>query len=220
MLLIEENEDIKDITYDKNKSNSNNLNQFRLIINLDFNHIFVSAHNGEMEENMFKYKELVFQTKGKKVQYFNIKKEIIEFVKESNIKNGVLVVQSPHTTCSVIFEEMVHDFDYNGDEFLQVDLNRILEKLIPRQITEGEYYCYPGPKHISLAQKKSDIYKENPSILLNAPAHLKGSLLGASESFIIKDNVVLTGAFGDIYFVDWDYNRSRKRKCHLCILGE
>lgn len=54
MLLIEEYKDIKDITYDKNKSYSNSLNRFRLIVNLDFNHMFVSnqRRRTEMEEYM------------------------------------------------------------------------------------------------------------------------------------------------------------------------
>lgn len=36
-------------------------------------------------------------------------------------------------TCSVLFEEFVHDKDFNGDEFLQVDLNNILDKIVPRE---------------------------------------------------------------------------------------
>lgn len=167
------------------------------------------------------FKELQFQTEGKKVTYFNIKDDVVSFVKESKIDNGIIVVQTPHTTTSIIFEEMVHDFDFNGDEYLQVDLNKGLEKIFPRQVTDGQYYKYPGPKHIAFAQEDGDdTYVKNPGLLLNGPAHLKGSLLGASETFIIKDSQILTGDWGYIYFVDWDYNRPRKRKCNLMMIGE
>lgn len=167
------------------------------------------------------FKELQFQTEGKKATYFNIKEDVVRFVEESQVKNGVMVVQSPHTTCSVIFEEMVHDFDFNGDEYLQADLNKGLEKIFPRQTTDHDYYKYPGPKHMAFAQEgDDDTYVKHPELLLNGPAHLKGSLLGASESFIIKDGELLTGEWGYIYFVDWDYNRPRKRKCNLMIIGE
>ena len=167
------------------------------------------------------FKELHFETPGNKAMYFNIKQDVVDFVAESGVKDGIIVVQSPHTTCSVIFEEMVHDFDFNGDEYLQVDLNKALEKIFPRETSENDYYKYPGPKHMAFAFEGGDEYfKNNPGVLLNGPAHLKGSLLGASESFVIKDHKILTGDWGYIYFVDWDFNRPRKRKCYLMIVGE
>jgi len=54
LILIEEYKDIKDITYDKNKLYNNSLNQFRLIVNLDSNHMFVfeRRRRTEMEEIM------------------------------------------------------------------------------------------------------------------------------------------------------------------------
>ena len=63
------------------------------------------------------------------------------------------------------FEEYVHDHDFNGDEFLQADLNRILDKLVPREFTENSNYRYPGPKHVQflkeLAEKNPD-YPADP----------------------------------------------------------
>ncbi len=167
------------------------------------------------------FKELKFQTEGKKITYFNIKEQIEDFVSKSGIKEGILAVQSPHTTCSVIFEEMVHDFNERGDEFLQIDLNNGLEKIFPPQTAFGVEYNYPGPKHMAFAQADGDeTYIKHPEILLNGPAHLKGSLLGASEVFVIHEGKLLTGTWGSVYFVDWDYNRPRNRKCYLMIIGE
>ncbi len=79
--------------------------------------------------------QLYFETKGNKATYFNIKQECVDFVKQTNVQEGILIVQSPHTTCSVFFEEMVHDFDAMGDEFLQHDLNKGLEIIFPKQLT-------------------------------------------------------------------------------------
>ena len=48
-----------------------------------------------------------------------------------------------------MFEDMgvmKNDYTENGDEFLQADLNNILQKLIPDNIAEGQYN-YPGEKH-------------------------------------------------------------------------
>lgn len=169
---------------------------------------------------LFLCKELTFQTKGKKVEYFNVKTNIDKFIKESKLRDGILLVQTPHTTCSVIFEEMVHDFDENGNEYLQADLNAKLDKMFPEETVEKTEYLYPGPVHLALAQKKDKLYIDHPEFLYNGPAHMKASMFGASETFVVKDGNVLMGKFGAVYFVDWDYNRSRKRSCFLCLLGE
>ena len=67
---------------------------------------------------MVRHKILEFETKGKKTEYIEIRDEVARFVKESGVKNGIVNIQSAHTTCAVIFEEMVHDRDIKGDEFL------------------------------------------------------------------------------------------------------
>jgi thiamine phosphate synthase YjbQ (UPF0047 family) len=61
---------------------------------------------------------------------------------------------------------------------------------------------------------------EDMSCMLNAHAHLRASLLGASETFAVIDGVVQTGQWGYIYFVDFDDLRPRSRKCILTVIGE
>lgn len=53
-----------------------------------------------------KTKTLQFQTKGKKITYFNITKDVQDFIKESGVKTGMITVQSEHTTCSVFFSTL------------------------------------------------------------------------------------------------------------------
>ena len=166
------------------------------------------------------HKELNFETKGNKATYFEIREECNEFIKECGVKAGLIVIQSPHTTCAVFFEEMVHDYDAMGDEFLQRDLNNGLSKIFPKQVEYDGYYNYPGPEHRKFSYEIGGAMKDNPACLLNGDAHLKASLIGSDKTFIIKDGKMLTGRFGYIYFVDFDGNRSRKRKCNLCIIGK
>ena len=168
------------------------------------------------------YKDTIICTSnGCRPTYHNITKQVREIVAKSGIKNGVCVVQSPHTTCSVVFEEFVHDLDFNGDEFLQVDLNRILDRIIPRELTENTEYRYPGPKHVQFLMDLEDLsFPKDPGTILNADAHLRGSLFGASESFILDEGKLLIGSVGYIYFIDWDQNRVRDRKCHVMVMGE
>ena len=76
----------------------------------------------------------------------DITPQVKEAIEKSGIQNGICTVISPHTTCSVFFEEFVHDYNKDGDEFLQEDLNHVLEKIIPDQ-TSADIYVYPGEKH-------------------------------------------------------------------------
>jgi len=83
---------------------------------------------------------------GKTPTYFNITPQVKDAIRESGIKDGLCTVISPHTTCAVFFEEFVHDYTENGDEYLQADLNNILSGLAPDELREGQYN-YPGEKH-------------------------------------------------------------------------
>lgn len=166
-------------------------------------------------------KTLSLETYAGRVSYLEITEAVKEAVKESGIKNGICVVQSPHTTCSVIFEEYVHDVDFNGDEYLQVDLNRILDRIIPRELSENTNYRYPGPKHLEFLMGLDDPnYPTDPATILNGDAHIRASFFGASETFVIKEEVLQIGSVGYIYVIDFDQNRVRNRKCHIMILGD
>ncbi|WP_042470280.1 YjbQ family protein [Bacillus ndiopicus] len=164
--------------------------------------------------------KLTLTSHGNRVTYHEITKQVREVVAKSGIKEGICVVASPHTTCSVIFEEYSYDSNYYGFEYLQVDLNNILEKLVPKCTTEGQYY-HPGPKHIQVGLEdfKGKISPEAYT-MLNTDAHLKSTLLGTSETFVIEDGEIQLGLVGYIYFIDWDQIRSRDRVCHVKIIGE
>ncbi|KAA9243637.1 hypothetical protein ETI37_04280 [Lactobacillus mulieris] len=56
--------------------------------------------------------------------------------------------------------------------------------------------------------------------MLNGDAHIRGSLFGGNLTFIVKDGVLNTGSVGYLYFVDWDQNRDRNRKCTVMVIGE
>lgn len=166
-------------------------------------------------------KELVLQSNGRRVTYHNITEQVKKFVDESGIKNGLCLIQSQHTTCSVVFEEFMHDLDFNGDEFLQADLNLILDKLIPREFTENSNYRYPGPEHKKyLFSLDHPDHPSDPAVLLNGDAHIRASMFGASETFVLNNGELEIGVVGSIYFIDFDQNRVRDRICHLQLLGE
>lgn len=160
---------------------------------------------------------LEFETEYPKIHFFDVTEQVKEMIKKSGIENGTVTVQSPHTTCAVFFEEYVHDENPIGHDYLQMDLNKGLRKIFPDETEFNDYYFYPGIKHLTRPERP---HFEFEGISLNGPAHLKSTLLGASQTFVIHQGKLQTGSFGSVWFVDFDSTRPRKRKCIICIQGE
>jgi secondary thiamine-phosphate synthase enzyme len=150
------------------------------------------------------------------VTFHDVTKHVADAIERSKIRNGIVVVYSQHTTCSVMLQEESHDATYHGTKFLLQDLVNVLEKIIPRCQYEGQY-LHPGREHIDHAVKN---LSEEPVWSLNTDAHLRSCLLGRSESIPIVDGKLELGEFGQVYFVDFDTVRARKRVVHIQVLGE
>jgi secondary thiamine-phosphate synthase enzyme len=147
--------------------------------------------------------------------FHKITDQVREILKRSGVQNGICVVYSHHTTCSVFTQECSFDTAYNGLEFLQQDLVDIFEKLVPTCRKEGQY-MHPGPQLTEFAESIGECKLD----ALNTDGHLRSVLLGRSESIVIVDGALDMGQFGHIYFVDWDKTRVRDRKVQVQIIGE
>ena len=146
--------------------------------------------------------------------FHDVTAEVEAALKKSNIKNGILLVFSQHTTCSVLIHEASDDVNYWGTELLMQDLVNVLEKIIPTCKTEGQY-LHPGPKHIEAAAGKDEL----PSWSLNTDAHLRSVIMGRSQSIPVIDGAMMLGEFGRIYFADFDQVRARERTVRVQIVG-
>lgn len=149
--------------------------------------------------------------------FHNVTDQVRAILEESGIANGICVVYSHHTTCSVMTQECSHDETYYGLEYLQQDLVAIMERVVPQCLVEGQY-MHPGPKHIDFAMNEAKEVGEWTS--LNTDAHLRSVFFGRSETIIAEDGKLDLGEFGYIYFVDWDQIRDRERVCQVQIIGE
>ncbi|AKJ63672.1 secondary thiamine-phosphate synthase enzyme YjbQ [Kiritimatiella glycovorans] len=161
-------------------------------------------------------KTIDLQSRDHMPHFHNVTDAVKDIVAESGIKNGICVVYSHHTTCSVMTQECSHDLNYFGREYLQVDLMEIMEKMIPTCRTEGQYH-HPGPEHIEFALSHPD---EEAKGSLNTDAHLRSCFFGRSETIVLNDGELSLGDFGFIYFIDWDQVRERGRVCEVQIIGE
>ena len=138
-----------------------------------------------------------------------------EITGRSKIKNGIIVVYSRHTTCSVIKQECALDESMTGLETLQQDLLDSFDRFIPTQTREGQY-LHPGPKALVFAAE----HGEDARGCHNTDAHLRSSIIGRSQTIVLVDGTPDLGEFGHIQFIDFDHTRARKRTIQVMIIGE
>ena len=146
----------------------------------------------------------------------DVTERVEKLVEQSGIRNGIVVVFSQHTTCSVLIQEQSDDVDYYGTQLILQDLINVLGKIIPTCETEGDY-LHPGPKHIEIARKERN---EEAFWSLNTDAHLRSVIMGRSETIPIVNGRMVLGEFGRIYFADFDQVRARTRTVNIQILGD
>ncbi len=145
----------------------------------------------------------------------DVTERVRDALARSGVRDGILLVYSQHTTCSVLVQEASDDTDYWGTELLMADLVGVLEGLVPTCRTNGQYH-HPGPMHIEAAKGRD----EEPAWSLNTDAHLRSVLMGRSQSIPIVDGEMALGHFGRIYFADFDQTRARERTVRVQIVGE
>ena len=162
------------------------------------------------------HEKIQVQSEGLHPTFHDVTGKVKEIVKKADIKTGICVVYSHHTTCSVIVQECSHDKTYFGLEYLQQDLCNIMEKLIPTCRVENQY-MHPGPKHVEFGES---VGEPGPWTSLNTDGHLRSSIFGRSETVVIENSELDLGEFGYIYFIDWDQVRARKRTVQIVVMGE
>lgn len=160
-------------------------------------------------------KSFKVQSNDKICTFHNVTDEVKKILNEAGIKNGIAVVYSHHTTCSVITQECAFDMSMTGLETLQQDLIEVFENIIPTCRKEG-MYLHPGPKALDFAEK----HDEDARGCHNTDAHLRSSIIGRSETIAVEDGKLDLGEFGFIYFIDFDQTRARERTVQVIVIGE
>ncbi|KAE9634975.1 secondary thiamine-phosphate synthase enzyme YjbQ [Defluviitalea raffinosedens] len=125
-------------------------------------------------------KELCFNTNSRRA-FINITPEIEKCLKESGIKEGLLLCNAMHITSSVFI---------NDDEpGLHRDFERFLEKLAP--------------------EKPYDQYDHN-GFEDNADAHLKRTIMGREVVVAVTDGKLDFGPWEQIFYGEFDGKRSKR----------
>ena len=155
------------------------------------------------------------ESRHRAVSFHDVTDQVREIAQRSGIKNGIVVVYSHHTTCSVITQECAFDMSMTGLETLQQDLVNVFENIIPTCRYEG-MYLHPGQKAMVFAEE----HGEDNFGCHNTDAHLRSSIIGRNVTIVSVDGELDLGEFGRIHFIDWDQTRGRTRTVQVMIIGE
>ncbi len=155
------------------------------------------------------------ESRHRAVSFHDITDKVKEIAAKCNIKDGIVVVYSHHTTCSVITQECAFDMSMTGLETLQQDLVNVFESWIPTCRYEGQY-LHPGKKALVFAEE----HGEDNFGCHNTDAHLRSSIIGRNVTIVVENGELDLGEFGRIHFIDWDQTRGRSRTVQVMVMGE
>ena len=110
--------------------------------------------------------------------FTDITAKVQRILQESECKEGIAVVYTPHTTAGITINE-------NADPHVADDLIWKFRELVPPD--EAEYLHAEGNSH----------------------SHVLSSLIGASETFIIHNGLLMLGTWQGIYLCEFDGPRTR-----------
>ncbi len=161
------------------------------------------------------HKSFKLESRHRAVSFHDVTQQVKEIAAESGIQNGIVVVYSHHTTCSVITQECAFDMSMTGLETLQQDLVNCFEEWIPTCRYEGQY-LHPGQEALDFALE----HGEDNFGCHNTDAHLRSSIIGRNVTVVMVDGEMDLGEFGRIHFIDWDQTRGRTRTVQIMIIGQ
>ena len=135
-------------------------------------------------------------------QLIDVTDDVHELVEQTEVKNGMALVYSPHTTCAIVINELESGF--------VEDFAELLDELAP---SRGRYY-----RHDDLEIRTQGI-EEDTSDFPNGHSHVRAGLLASSSQTVpVVDGRLMLGEWQRIFFCELD--RSRPRKVFIQVIGE
>ena len=119
-----------------------------------------------------------------RMELLNVTDRVNEIVRKSGIRDGLVHLQSLHTTTAVFLNEW--------QDALRHDVKSFLSQMVQRD----QYWRHNDPEH-------SDCERSN------ADSHLRGMLLGQTLCLQVRNASVLLGTWQSIIFAEFDGPRTR-----------
>lgn len=111
----------------------------------------------------------------------NITQTVRDAIRESGVQEGLCVLYSPHTTASLTVNSAM-------DPRTAQDILAEVRRLVPTRVDFLHQYDTPA----------------------DASGHIKTTLVGSSQSFIVTNGELLLGSSQGIFFYDFDGPRDRQ----------
>lgn len=146
----------------------------------------------------FHFSLISLKTK-KKFQVFDLTQKIERIVQKSKVQNGILLLQTLHTTTALVLNE--------NEPLLLRDFEENLERLFPR---DKKYH------HDDFTKRKVNLCAGECA---NGEAHCKAILLQPFLAINVQKGKVLLGRWQRILFLELDGPR-KERKISIQVLGE
>ncbi|MBP1529487.1 MAG: YjbQ family protein [Erysipelotrichaceae bacterium] len=127
-------------------------------------------------------------------QYLIITKDVEEAIQKSKIKNGMVTVETKHTTTGISVNEAL--------ECLESDIDVFLGKLVPEDAPYS--HCHILPDYGSTGG--------------NPTGHIKAMLTGNHCHFPLIDGKLVKGSAQDIWFCEFD--GPSQRTVNVIIQGD
>jgi secondary thiamine-phosphate synthase enzyme len=152
-----------------------------------------TVHNGEAgadslqpssQGNYKIFNRIVDWITSERMQLLNITDRVNDLVRKSGIRDGIIHLQSLHTTTAVFLNEW--------QDALVHDVKGFFEQVVE----QSNYYRHNDPQY-------SDCERAN------ADSHLRGMLMGQTLSLQVRNAAVLLGTWQSIILAEFDGPRSR-----------
>ena len=142
------------------------------------------------------HKTIEFQTK-ETLEFIDFTDKIEDFIKESQIKDGLVNIQILHTSAALIVNE--------NEPLLLEDFRENIKKTAPLDLVY---------QHNDLTKRTVNVC---PDECINAHSHCQAIHLLVSVTLNLIDGKLQLGQWQKIFLVELDH--SRKRKVQIQILG-
>ena len=131
-------------------------------------------------------------------EFIDLTDDVVEFVRQSEVRNGFALVYSKHTTAAITIQE--------NEPLLLVDLVSMIERLSPRTA----HY-----RHNDFSVRTVHMHENECP---NGHSHCQHLTLGASETIPVVDGQLAFGQWQRVFMVELD-DRAVHREILVQVMG-
>ena len=135
-------------------------------------------------------------------EFIDITDDVVDFVRQSNTRNGTVLVFSKHTTVAITIQE--------NEPLLLTDMANMLERLSPRA---ADY------RHNDFTVRTVNMHEDECP---NGHSHCQHLTLGTSETLPIVDGEMVLGEFQRVFAVELDAEKANqvgRREVLVQVMG-